>query len=296
MSSGSEARPTDARSKPARRRLGLRWRLLAGLSLGLLVAAGVLAVYLLLLYREIHATLDGRLWALPSRVYSAPLSLTEGQSMSAARLAACLDRSRYTRVFGSPSAPGQYRLTGATIEVFARAFPLPGAPLPERRLRLIVSGGRLGSIALLPSGRRLPRVQLEPEPIAAFYGQGREERTVLPLSAFPKYLVDAVLAAEDQRFLTHHGVDPLGILRAFVQNLRRREVVQGGSTITQQTVKNLYLTHDRTLARKAKEALMALVLEAGWSKERILEVYLNEIYLGQRGSASVCGFGEASRF
>src|SRR6185503_11522067 len=146
----------------------------------------------------------------------------------------------------------------------------------------VFRGNRLATIVKLPENQGLRFVQLEPEPLAAVFGKDREDRTVLPLSAFPKVLVDAVLAAEDQRFFNHHGVDPFGVLRALWEDARSGQVVQGGSTITQQTVKNLYLTSQRTLGRKVKEALMAVVLDATYSKERILEVYLNEIYLGQR--------------
>src|SRR5437867_44057 len=200
--------------KPAARRSGRRRtrgriRLLGCLGIVLTIALGAASVWVLLLDREITRTFEGRLWAIPARVYSAPLTLREGDAMSLARIQARLDRASYTRVGSTPSSPGQYRLSGATLEIHAREFPFPGGMWPRRRLRVTVRDGRITSIVQLPGGRALDEVQLEPEPISSFYGANREERTGLPLSAFPKTLIEAVLASEDQRFLTHHGIDPL---------------------------------------------------------------------------------------
>src|SRR5262245_44606837 len=224
------------------------------------------------------------------------MRLHVGQAGGPAMIQSRLDRSGYTRIPTDPKAPGQYRVNGGVLDVYAREVMFPGDPWPRRHLRFVFRGGRLATIVQLPEGRGLRIAQLEPEPLAAVFGKDREDRTVLPLTAYPPSLVNAVLAAEDQRFFSHHGVDPLGVLRALWQDARSGQMVQGGSTITQQTVKNLYLTSQRTLGRKVKEAIMAVVLDATYSKDRILEVYLNEIYLGQRGSTGVCGFGEASKF
>lgn len=292
--SDKTAAPPTRSKRPRRKRR--RTRLLGCLGVLITLAIGAAAVWVLILDREITRTFEGRLWAIPSRVYSAPLALQTDASVTIARIQARLDRASYTRVSGSPSSPGQYRIAGGTIEIHQREFPFPGDPWRHRRVRLAIRDGRLEAIIQLPSGRSLDSVQLEPEPIASFYGTSREERTVLPLPAFPKSLVEAILAAEDQRFLSHHGIDPLGILRALWEDLRRGGVVQGGSTITQQTVKNIYLTNERSVTRKIKEGVMALLLDIHYTKEKILSVYMNEIYLGQRGSAAVCGFGEASRF
>jgi len=298
--SGSGAPPSPPprpRKKKSRlRALLLRPRLLGCAGILLLAAAGIASVYVFLLSREIRATFEGRLWTNPTRIYSGPMRLHVGQSGGPAMIQTRLDRCGYTRIPADPRAPGQYRINGGVVDVYAREFMFPGDPWPRRHLRFVFRGGRLATIVQLPEGRGLRDVQLEPEPLAAVFGKDREERTVLPLAAYPKTLVNAVLAAEDQRFFSHHGVDPLGVLRALWQDARTGQVVQGGSTITQQTVKNLYLTSQRTLGRKVREAVMALILDASYSKERILEVYLNEIYLGQRGSNGVCGFGEAAKF
>ncbi len=256
-----------------------------------------LSIWVALLAREIGATFEGSLWAIPSRVYTAPLRVRVGSRMSrglgpraprpraTTRRSRCLPRAPAST--GRRAAPSRFPCASSRSP--ARAGPTAG---PASR------SATTGVLAIqeLPSGRALRWIDLEPQPVASFYGENREERTILPLSAYPKTLIDAVLAAEDQRFYSHHGVDPLGIGRALFENVRSGEVVQGGSTITQQTVKNLYLTGERSLGRKLKEAVMALILDARYPKDRILEAYLNEVYLGQRGSAGICGFGEAARF
>src|SRR5499433_1754418 len=108
-----------------------------------------------------------------------------------------------------------------------------------------------------------------------------ERRIFVPLAQIPKTLRDAIIATEDARFYSHHGVDPTGIARAIYQNFRHSRIVEGGSTITQQLAKVLFLTPDKSLERKLKEAVLALTLERRYSKDRILELYLNQIYFGQ---------------
>lgn len=294
MPSESSERPKPPPRAPKKRRGRIgRVRLLGIVALAVGLPA---TLYLWMLSREISKTFEGRLWTTPARVYSAPLTLEIGGTIPASQIEQRLQHSHYSKIGSSPRAPGQYCLRDGVLEVQTREFPMPGHPWPSRQLKVSLRRGLITSIVSLPSGSRLRKAQIEPESLASFFGANREERTVLPLSAFPKSLIDALLAAEDQRFFSHHGIDPVGVLRALFENVRSGSVVQGGSTITQQTVKNLYLTNERSLARKFKEALMAMILDARYPKERILEVYLNEIYLGQRGSVGVCGFGEASRF
>ena len=145
--------------------------------------------------------------------------------------------------------------------------------------------------------RRLDQVVFEPELLASLYGAQQEERDVVPLARVPKALQDAVLAAEDERFYSHWGIDPVAVVRAAFANVKSGHIVQGGSTIPMQTVKNLYhLGTERTWWRKVREVPMALMLDLRYSKPRILEAYLNEVYLGQRGPVAVCGVAAASRF
>jgi penicillin-binding protein 1B len=145
-------------------------------------------------------------------------------------------------------------------------------------------------------GFELPTVQIEPELISEIHGPSRQDRRLVSLDQTPPHLVEAVLAIEDQRFYEHRGIDPRRIVGAFLANLRAGRVVQGGSTLTQQLVKNFYLTRERSVARKLREALMALLLERNHEKPELLEAYLNEVYMGQRGSVSIHGMGEAAHY
>ena len=174
-------------------------------------------------------------------------------------------------------------------------FEYPEGPFRGFPLEIRLQGRSIASLRDRASGRELATARLEPVEFASLFDEHMEARNPVRLEAVPEPLVQAVLAVEDRRFLQHHGLDPLGTARAALANVRAREVVQGGSTLTQQLVKNYYLTHERTLSRKVREAVMAVLLELRHSKDAILEAYLNEVYLGQRGAASVMGVGEAAR-
>ena len=252
-------------------------------------------ILVLAVFTQITLTFEGRLWTLPARVYSSRLHLLPGQRVDASAFVARLDRCGYARVDTTPTQPGQYRKRASGVELFVRGFAGGDRPVAARRAVLTFSGGSIGSITD-ERGRRLPSIDLEPELLSLVFGRQQEERMIVPLAEVPKNLVNAVLAAEDARFYQHAGIDPLAVVRAAFTNVKSGRIVQGGSTITQQTVKNLYFGQERTWWRKAREALMAVILDARYSKDRILEVYLNEVYLGQRGSVSICGVQAASRF
>ncbi len=279
--------------KPARRRSPPRWRRwLFGLGVPIAVAAAILV---LAVYTQITLTFEGRLWTLPARIYSARLRVAPGQVVDANALVARLDRSGYARVVTIPSHPGQYRKRAGTVDLFLRGFPRGDRPVASRRVAVSFERGSVASLHD-ERGRAIASIDLEPELLSLAFGRRQEERLIVPLAEVPKTLMLAVLAAEDARFYRHAGIDPLAVLRAVFTNVRSGRIVQGGSTITQQTVKNLYFTQERTWWRKAREALMAVILETRYSKERILEVYLNEVYLGQRGSVAICGVQSASRY
>jgi penicillin-binding protein 1B len=221
--------------------------------------------------------------------------LTPGAAVESKAVTARLDRTGYERVEAAPSRPGQYRIRASTVELYARAFAGGDRPVPPRRVTIAFSGSAIRSV-VDEKGRPVRNVEVEPELLSLLFGKKQEERQPVSLNQVPKVLVNAVLAAEDARFFSHAGVDPLAVLRAAFANVRKGEVVQGGSTITQQTVKNLYLGQERTFSRKAREAVMSVVLDMRYSKQRILEVYLNEVYLGQRGSVAICGVQAASSY
>ena len=176
-----------------------------------------------------------------------------------------------------------------------RAFDHPQLPEPNRKVEFRLEAGRVREIRD-DRGRPVDVVSLEPELISSFYGNEREQRDLVALADVPSHLVSAIYAVEDRRFEEHHGIDPVRIAGAMLANLRAGGIRQGGSTLTQQLVKNFFLTPERTIRRKLTEAMMALMVELRYGKDQILEAYLNEIYMGRRGSTAIHGVGEAARF
>lgn len=281
--------PVPARKAPGWLRAG-GLRLLFASGLVLAVAGSGVALYL---YVEVARRFEGGVWRLPSRIYSRELVLVSGSPLDPSLLLRLFDRLGYARTDAPPARPGELRRRGGTIEAYLRAFEVPGRRAPARLVRFRFEAGRLARIEDR-GGRPLDRIEVEPENLAVLFGPRHEERQIVRLESLPAHVVRAVLAAEDSRFFEHHGVDVLAIARAALANLRSGRIVQGGSTITQQTVKNLYLGSERSWWRKLRELPMALLLEARYPKERILEVYLNHVYLGQRGSVAICGLEAAS--
>jgi penicillin-binding protein 1B len=236
---------------------------------------------------------DGRRWNLPSRIYSDINQLRAGDAASAGALTVKLQRLYYQEVEGNPERPGHFRLGKDAVEVHTRVFRYPGRAFPDFRARVVFAGGRVKSITD-GGGDPLPALVLEPELLGSIFSAELEDRIVIRLSDAPRTLIDAVLTTEDRDFYRHSGVSIRRLFGALLATLRGG-MVQGGSTLTQQLVKNLYLSPQRTLRRKALEALMAVILDARYSKDEILEAYLNEIYLGRRGSIAVTGVGQAAR-
>jgi penicillin-binding protein 1B len=295
----SRGSAAEGRSRGARRRARLR-RWLRAAALGVTAAAFaagfVAAGYVLRLDRIVRGRFEGQRFRVPSRVYSAPSILYPGLDWKLVDLEGTLLRLGYRKVAsGGELEPGRYLWSRSRLRVHLRAFAHPSRPEPARDVVLRLAGGQIEEILELPGGRELGAVLLEPEPIGAYYGPDREQRELVRLDQVPRHLVDAIFAVEDQRFETHHGIDPRRIGGALLANLRAGRVSQGGSTLTQQLVKNFFLTPERTLRRKLQEGVMALIVEARYAKAEILQTYLNEIYLGQRGATAVHGVGEASR-
>ena len=285
--------------RPAARRGGFGvLRALALSALILAFGAGIFAARAVLrLDRLVQQRFAGRLFQVPSRVYSAPTILYAGLDLDRADLRGVLRRLGYREV--APKAvdtPGSYAWETARVLLYVRAFEHPTRPEPARRIELRLIGSQLDSVRDAESSHELAAVMLEPELVGAYYGPDHEQRELVRLGEVPRHLVDAVLAVEDQRFQEHHGIDPVRILGAMWANLRAGGIAQGGSTVTEQLVKNFFLTPERTLGRRLKTAVMSLIVEARYSKDEILECYLNEIYLGQRGSTAIHGVGEAAHF
>ncbi len=259
-----------------------------------LVGLVVLAGWTVWLDVVVTSKFEGRRWEIPSRVYARPLELYDGAPVTTSGLSNELKQLGYTPV-RSAREPGTYSRNGRTFEIYTRRFQFPDGKEPARRLRFSISDDRVGQFRVT-SGQNSPVVRLDPVQIGGIYPAHKEDRVLIQLDQAPPYFETALLATEDRDFYEHWGVAPLSIARAMWANLQAGRVVQGGSTLTQQLVKNLYLSREQTLVRKGNEAIMAMLLELHYGKKEILQTYLNEVYLGQAGPRSIHGFGLASQF
>jgi penicillin-binding protein 1B len=270
----------------------LRWGV--ALTLGCIVLAAFGVAWIVYLDRVVTREFQGRHWSIPARVYAAPLELYVGAQISANDLEEELHRLHYRS--GDPFAgPGLYRRRGGSFDLHARRVRFIDE---QREPQLISITADPNLITRLQSadGAELPVFRLDPPVIGSVFPIHGEDRLVLSPDDIPPLLRSGIKLIEDRRFDEHHGVDAHGIVRALWANLRAGRVVQGGSTLTQQLVKNYFLSDEQSFGRKATEALMALRLEAHFSKEEILVAYLNEVYLGQDGSRAIHGFGLGSEY
>jgi penicillin-binding protein 1B len=285
----------NSRRKPGRQRSGTWFRALLGpllkLALVLLVLAAAGLVYL---DAQIRDKFEGKRWALPAKVYARPLELYPGQALSSDDFRLELKGLGYRNV-EQVSRPGSARWSGTRVELITRGFTFPDGAEPSRRMTLAFANGRLQAIRD-ERGRALSLVRMEPILIGGIYPQDNEDRDLIRLEDAPPMLPAALIAVEDRNYYSHHGISLKGIARAMWVNIRAGSFVQGGSTLTQQLIKNFYLTADRTLARKLLEMPMAVLLDLHYSKDEILEAYLNEVYLGQSGARAIHGFGMGSQY
>jgi penicillin-binding protein 1B len=272
-----------------------RWIFLAG-ALGIVGVLLFVAVdFIASLDRTVRHQFEGKRWALPARVYARPLELLAGMPLTADDLTSELTSLGYQRT-ASPDSPGSFSRQSNTVSFTTRAFTFWDETEPSVPVQAVFQNNQLVSLQHTHSGAPLPLVRLDPLLIGSIYPAHNEDRLLVRLEDVPPLLLKILIAVEDQRFYAHHGVDLFAVARAVWANLRARTTIQGGSTLTQQLVKNFYLSPERTLWRKLKEALMALILEWHYRKDAILEAYLNEIFLGQEGQRAIHGFGLASQF
>lgn len=235
-------------------------------------------------------------WEVPSKVYARPLLLYPGLDIKEAGLLGQLARLDYRQVSGTVRVPGEYRYEpkSGRLEIYLRSFTYPAYKEEGKPVRLFLQANQVTRLENSQSHTQLSSIQLEPEVLATLSGPVWAERRIAGLHEVPSLLIKAIITAEDQRFFAHPGVDLRGILRAARANFQAGRIVQGGSTLTQQLVKNLFLTNERTLARKLLEITTAIVIENRYSKADILTHYMNEIYLGQRGTRGIVGVREAA--
>ena len=311
----------------ARSLVSLLFSLLLG---GLLLGAAGLGLYMLYLDGVIRAEFDQKRWALPAKVYARPLELFSSMPLSADAFTQELKLLGYRDVNcpveppappvesgkrpikrkpkppetcapppgggDSPNKPGSYARQGEIFEVMTRDFAFWDGAEPARKVRLTFAGNILVDVVSLDEREAPGLLRLDPPEIAGIYPSHYEDRILLNGKELPPALLDTLLAVEDRSFFEHAGINPKGIFRALLANLRAGRTVQGGSTLTQQLVKNLFLSNERSVKRKFNEILMAILIDARYGKDDILEAYSNAIYLGQDGSRAIHGFGLASQF
>ena len=227
----------------------------------------------------------------PLRLYSGPFQLKPDLSLVHSHLLERLQRLGYRRV-KTMQAPGDYQLAEKALTIYLH--PQPESYIGAIMVTLPLDQGRVMDVLSLLEGTPLFSIFLEPELLSGVRGESRQVREWIPFAQIPPRIIETVLTIEDRRFYSHFGIDPVAVGRALWTNVTKGGVVQGGSTITQQLAKNLFYSPQRTMGRKFKEALAALVLEVKYTKQNILESYLNEIYLGQAGFVSIYGVSEAA--
>ena len=269
-------------------RLRLSWVLV-----GLAVVFLAFVLWLLRPFWRLSSQFAEHAEAQPSRLYGQPLELRVGGPGTAADTIDELLSLEYRDAGEGALDPGTYRKSERGLAAYVRTYPTPTGVAGGRIVEISFGGRRVSGLWL--DGAPVERLSLEAPQLASYFGDDMLERRPVVVDELPEHLVRAVLAAEDDSFFRHGGVSPSGIVRALWKNVRGGAVRQGGSTLTQQLVKNLYLTQERTVARKAQEAVLAVLLELRYSKRAILQAYLNEIYLGKSGGANLLGVGAAAR-
>ena len=278
----------------ARRKKGILRKVLWGGLIAFGIALAVGTGFFIHLDRQVTKQFEGRRWTLPAQVFAAPLEIYAGLQLSGPQLEEELGRLQYRQV-DRLERPGTYRRQGSRYEIALRAARFGDETRPAQILTVTTSGGAITSLGD-SRGNEVPIMRFEPMLIGSIFPTHGEDRIVLKPEDVPPLLPAALKAVEDRKFDTHHGVDPVAIMRAVWANIRAGGIAQGGSTLTQQLVRSYFLTTDQTLSRKLREAAMAIALELHFTKADLMNAYVNEIYLGQDGQRAVHGFGLASQF
>ncbi|MBI3560427.1 MAG: penicillin-binding protein 1B [Gammaproteobacteria bacterium] len=262
---------------------------------GLAVLAGLLVLYVGYLDFVVRDQFEHKRWAIPAHVYARPLEVFVGLPLAPDRFAKELVSLNYRYAYPAKD-PASYQREGDNFEFTTREFHFWDAQEPSHSIRVEFTNNVVTALKDRTTGNNIELVRLDPAFIGGIYPAHHEDRILVKYDEVPSLLPQTLITIEDRKFLSHHGIDIRGIVRALWQNLKAGATEQGGSTITQQLVKNFYLSSERSLWRKFNEIIMALLLDFHYQKKEIMEAYLNEIYLGQDGQRAIHGFGLASRF
>lgn len=276
-------------SKPTR----LRRFTVLGFKLGL-VGIALMAIFGIYLDGKIEARFDKPLWNLPALVYSRILYLAPGEAVDIKTLEAELELLNYEKV-KDPKSPGEYSISASRVEIYRRPFDFEDGFEPAQQVMVTFDGSSVSKLTQVNERKERGFLRIEPKMLGMLGTKESEQRIFLPREQFPEFLIDTLITTEDRDFYHHDGIAPMAILRAMAANLRAGRTVQGGSTLTQQLAKNLFLTRERTLWRKVQEAYIALLLDFRYSKDKLLEMYLNEVYLGQAEGRAIHGFPLGAR-
>jgi penicillin-binding protein 1B len=287
----TRSRTSKKSPKPANSRV----RSLLGWALKLsLVGLVILACFAVYLDSIVQEKFSGKRWTIPAKVYARPLELFVGQKLSRDDFLIELDALGYRRE-SVANGPGAASVNGNNVDLNTRGFQFYEGTDPAQQIHVRFSGDYVAELTAA-NGSKLAVARLEPLMIGGLYPKNLEDRILIKLDQAPPYLLDTLVTVEDRDFYHHFGVSPKSIARAFWVNASAGAMRQGGSTLTQQLVKNFYLTNERSITRKLTEAMMAVLLEIHYSKQEILEAYLNEVFVGQDGQRAVHGFGLASQY
>lgn len=247
---------------------------------------------------RIAEVFDGPKWSIPARVYARPLELYQGLMIDQRTVTEELINLGYSST-DQPDRPGQYSSKdtseGQTLAVHTRGFKFADGFEASRPLSISWNAGQISKLTD-DNGNSVAITRLEPQIIGRISPTQTEDRLLVKLEQLPQGLTDALLAVEDPKFYEHNGLSIRGILRAVWVNIKERRFAQGGSTLTQQLIKNLFLTRERSIKRKLTEWPMAIALERRYSKDEILQAFVNEVFFAQDKSRAIHGFGLASLY
>jgi len=244
--------------------------------------------------KKIERRLSGATWTLPAALYARPLNLQVGMSLAQSALITELKLLNYRPVTSVEDA-GQFSVVGNHVLIYRRTFEFPDRVEPSALVMVNFNEHGISSIQA-DNKADIQQFRLDPLLLDRLNSANIEDRVFVPFEKVPELFINTLLLMEDRDFYHHHGVSPLAILRAMIVNIKAGRTIQGGSTLTQQLAKNLFLTQQRSLWRKFQEAYIAILIDYKYSKDKILEAYLNEVYLAQNGATGVYGIGLASDF